>query len=168
MGETTDSRRWWALAALSTVLLVVGLDLTVLTVALPVIASDLAASTGELQWIDNAYTVVLAALLLPVGQLGDRFGRKRLLLIGLATFGAASLVCAFAPTAEVLVLGRAVLGVGAALLNTLGLAVLVTIFPPAEQPRAIAVQSLALSAGIPLGPIVGGLLIEASWWGRCS
>ncbi|OZM78955.1 MFS transporter [Pseudonocardia sp. MH-G8] len=158
-------RRWWALGVLSLVLLVVGLDLTVLNVAVPLVATDLDASTGELQWIVNAYTVVLATLLLPAGQLGDRFGRKKLLLGGLAFFGFASLVCASATSPELLIAGRALLGVGAAFLNTLGLAVLVAIFPPEERAKAIGIQSVAISAGIPLGPIVGGLLVEHFWWG---
>lgn len=157
--------RWWALGVLCLVLVVVGLDLTVLNVAVPLVATDLDASIGELQWIVNAYTVVLAALLLPAGQLGDRFGRKKLLLAALAFFGVASLICAFSTSAEMLIAGRALLGVGAAFLNTLGLAVLVTIFPPEERSKAIGIQSVAISAGIPLGPIVGGFLVEYFWWG---
>ncbi|GAB3535998.1 DHA2 family efflux MFS transporter permease subunit [Arthrobacter tecti] len=160
-----DPRRWWILAALCSVLLLVGLDLTILNVAVPVIGADLDASVGELQWIVNGYTVVLAALLLPVGQLGDRFGRKRLLLAGLVVFGIASLLCAFAPTPGFLILGRALLGLGAAFLNTLGLAVLVSVFPAEERPRAIGIQAAAVSAGMPLGPIVGGFLLENFWWG---
>lgn len=160
-----DPRRWWILAALCSVLLLVGLDLTILNVAIPVIGSDLGASVGELQWIANGYTVVLAALLLPAGQLGDRFGRKRLLLAGLVVFGVASLLCAFATTPDWLIVGRALLGMGAALLNTLGLTVLVTVFPPAERPKAIGIQAAAVSAGMPLGPIVGGFLLERFWWG---
>jgi EmrB/QacA subfamily drug resistance transporter len=147
------------------VLLLVGLDLTILNVAVPVIGSDLDASAGQLQWIINGYTVVLAALLLPVGQLGDRYGRKRLLLAGLVVFGIASLLCAFATTPAVLILGRALLGMGAAFLNTLGLAVLVTVFPAGERPRAIGIQAAAVSAGMPLGPIVGGFLLEHFRWG---
>ncbi len=158
-------RRWWILAALCSVLLLVGLDLTILTVAVPVIGSDLDASAGQLQWIINGYTVVLAALLLPVGQLGDRFGRKRLLLAGLVVFGLASLLCAFAPTPGWLIAGRALLGLGAALLNTLGLAVLVVAFPPDERPRAIGIQAAAVSAGMPIGPILGGFLLQNFWWG---
>ena len=160
-----DPRRWWILAALCSVLLLVGLDLTILNVAVPVIGSDLDASAGQLQWIINGYTVVLAALLLPVGQLGDRYGRKRLLLAGLVVFGIASLLCAFATTPGVLILGRGLLGMGAAFLNTLGLAVLVAVFPPEERPRAIGIQAAAVSAGMPLGPIVGGFLLEHFRWG---
>lgn len=162
---SVDPRRWWILAALCSVLLLVGLDLTILNVAVPVIGSDLDASAGQLQWIINSYTVVLAALLLPVGQLGDRYGRKRLLLAGLVVFGIASLLCAFAATPAFLILGRALLGMGAAFLNTLGLAVLVTVFPAGERPRAIGIQAAAVSAGMPLGPIVGGFLLEHFRWG---
>ena len=163
--DVVDPRRWWILGALCSVLLLVGLDLTILNVAVPVIGADLDASAGQLQWIVNGYTVVLAALLLPVGQLGDRFGRKRLLLLGLVVFGIASLLCAFAPTPGWLIAGRALLGVGAAFLNTLGLAVLVTVFPVKERPKAIGIQAAAVSAGMPLGPIVGGFLLEHFAWG---
>ena len=161
----SDPRRWWILAALCSVLLLVGLDLATLNVAIPVIGSDLDASAGELQWIVNGYTVVLAALLLPVGQPGDRFGRKRLLLAGAVAFGIASLLCAFAPTPESLIFGHALLGMGAAFLNTLGLAVLVAVFPPEERPRAIGIQAAAVSAGMPSGPIVGGFLLGNFWRG---
>src|SRR5919201_465799 len=97
--KVSAGRRWWALAALALSVLVVGLDLTVLNLALPTLATDLHASTAQLQWIVDAYSLVLAAMVLPAGLLGDRFGRKRLLLGALLLFGAASLACAYASSA---------------------------------------------------------------------
>jgi MFS family permease len=94
--RVSEQRKWWALGALALSVLVVGLDLTVLNLALPTLATDLHASTSQLQWIVDAYSLVLAAMLLPAGLLGDRFGRKRLLLGALLVFGAASLACAYA------------------------------------------------------------------------
>ena len=99
----SETRKWWALGALALSVLVVGLDLTVLNLALPTLATDLHASTAQLQWIVDAYSLVLAAMLLPAGLLGDRLGRKRLLLGALLVFGAASLACAYAPSAGVLI-----------------------------------------------------------------
>src|SRR3954453_5513260 len=100
-------RKWWALGALALSLLVVGLDLTILNVALPTLATDLDASTGQLQWFADSYNLVLAAALLPAGMLGDRFGRKRMLLIALALFGIASLGCALSDTPGQLIVARA-------------------------------------------------------------
>src|SRR2546430_3744805 len=97
------TRRWWAVGALALALLAVGLDLTVLNLALPTLATDLHASTSELQWFVAAYTLVMAATMLPGGLLGDRFGRKRVLLIALAVFGVASAACAYAPSAGALI-----------------------------------------------------------------
>src|SRR5580692_5944069 len=109
-----SARRWWALLAIAASVLVVGLDLTVLNLALPNIAVSLHASTGDLQWIVDAYSLVLAALILPAGLLGDRYGRKRMLLVALVLFGASSLACAYASSTGELIAARAVLGVGAA------------------------------------------------------
>jgi MFS family permease len=95
-----SNRRWWALGALALCLLVVGLDATVVNIALPTLARELHASSGQLQWFADAYNLVFAAALLPAGLLGDRFGRKRVLLVALALFGAASVACAFAPSAS--------------------------------------------------------------------
>ncbi|HVQ94319.1 MAG TPA: MFS transporter [Mycobacteriales bacterium] len=159
------ARRWWALAALAATMLVVGLDLTVLTVALPTLATDLHASTGQLQWFADSYNLVLAAALLPAGVLGDRYGRRKLLLAALVLFGAASLACAYAPSAGALIAGRAALGLGAAFLMPLSMAVLPVLFTPAERPRAIAIWVTATALGIPLGPVVGGWLLDNYWWG---
>lgn len=160
-----DPRRWWALAALALSVLVVGLDSTILSVALPTLATELDASTGELQWIANAYTLVMAAALVPAGLLGDRFGRKRLLLVALALFGVASGLCAVAPSAGALIAARALLGLGAAFLMPLSMSVLTVIFSPEERPRALGIWVMATAISLPIGPIAGGLLLDHLWWG---
>ncbi|MEV0287747.1 DHA2 family efflux MFS transporter permease subunit [Kribbella sp. NPDC050820] len=161
----TDPRRWWALGAMSVSLLVVGLDLTVLNVALPTLATELGASTSQLQWFANAYTLVLAALLLPAGLLGDRFGQKRLLIFALVMFGAASAACAFSSSPEQLIAARAALGVGAAFLIPLSMSLLNVLFAPEERARAMTIWVMANSLGIPLGPVLGGWLLDNYRWG---
>jgi len=162
---TTDPRRWWALAALGLSVLVVALDLFVLTLALPTVSADLHASSGDLQWFVDGYSLVLAAALLPAGLLGDRIGRKRLLAAALALFGLASLACAYATSAGELIAARAVLGLAAAVILPLSLAVLPVLFTPAERPRAIAAVGGATFLGYPIGPILGGWLLDHFWWG---
>ena len=161
----TDSRRWWALGALALSVLVVALDLFVLTLALPTVSADLHASSGDLQWFVDAYSLVLAAALLPAGLLGDRVGRKRLLVGALALFGLASLACAYSTSAAELVAARAVLGLAAAVILPMSLAVLPVLFTAAERPRAIAAVGGATFLGYPVGPILGGWLLDHFWWG---
>jgi MFS transporter, DHA2 family, multidrug resistance protein len=158
-------RRWWALGALALSVLVVGLDLFVLTLALPTLSVDLHASTGDLQWFVDAYSLVLAAALLPAGLLGDKIGRKRLLTVALTLFGFASLACAYSTTTSELIAARAVLGLAAAVILPLSLAVLPVMFTPQERPRAIALVGGATFIGYPLGPILGGWLLDKFWWG---
>jgi EmrB/QacA subfamily drug resistance transporter len=147
-------------------MLTIGLDTTVLNVAIPTLANDLHASTGQLQWFSTAYTLVLAAALLPAGMLGDRFGRKRLLVGALLLFGAASAACAYATSAGQLITARALLGLGAALMMPLSMAVLPVLFPDrGERARAITIWVTATAIGLPLGPIVGGWLLDTFWWG---
>src|SRR5262245_63136798 len=110
MGENAGNRRWWAAAALALSGVVIGVDATVLTLALPTLATDLHASTAQLQWFVDSYLLVLGAMMLPAGLLGDRFGRKRLLLAALALFGLGSLACAYSTTATELIAARALLG----------------------------------------------------------
>src|SRR5271168_4565630 len=105
----SSARRWWALIAIAASVLVVGLDLTVLNLALPTIANDLHASTSDLQWFSDAYSLVLAAAMLPAGLLGDRFGRKKVLLVALVLFGVSSAACAYASSVGELIAARAVL-----------------------------------------------------------
>lgn len=161
----SDSRRWWVLAALVLSAIVVGVDVNVLSVALPTLATDLGASTAQLQWIVNSYTLVGAALLLPAGMLGDRYGRKRLLLGALIVFGVASAASTFAPTANALIVGRAVLGAAAAFIIPLTIAVLPVLFQGEERSRAVAIATAANIAALPIGPIVGGVILSNFWWG---
>jgi MFS transporter, DHA2 family, multidrug resistance protein len=163
---TGPSARWWALAAIGLAMLAVGLDVTVLNVALPTVSTSLHASTSQLQWFADGYTLVMAAMLLPAGMLGDRVGRKRLLLAALVLFGAASLWCAFAGSPGMLIAARVCLGLAAAVLTPLGSAVFLVLFPnPAERTKAMSVLSSAMMLGLPLGPVVGGALLEHFWWG---
>jgi MFS transporter, DHA2 family, multidrug resistance protein len=157
--------RWWAMGATATTMLVVGLDMTVLNVALPTIAVDLHASSAQLQWFVDAYTLVMSAMLLPAGMLGDRFGRKRLTLASLVVFGAGSLWCAYAGSPATLIAARAVLGLGSAVLIPLAMSAAVVLFEPDERPRAVMILGMSTMVGLPLGPILAGVLLEHSWWG---
>ncbi|MGW4736800.1 MFS transporter [Nocardia xishanensis] len=162
----SDSRRWLALGALALAMLTIGLDVTVLTVALPTLAIDLNANTGALQWFSSAYTLALAAFMLPAGALGDRYGRKRILLAALVLFGSASLACAFAGTSGQLIAARVVLGIAAAAMIPLSMAVLPVLFPEQrERARAMSIWVTATSLGLPLGPVLGGWLVDNFWWG---
>ncbi len=160
-----SARKWWALVAIAASVLVVGLDLTVLNLALPTISGDLHASTGDLQWISDAYSLVLAAVMLPAGLLGDRLGRKRVLLVALVLFGASSAACAYAASTGELIAARAVLGVGAAAIFPLSLSVIPVLFAPEERQKAIALMASATFISFPVGPIVGGYLLDHFWWG---
>jgi MFS transporter, DHA2 family, multidrug resistance protein len=159
------NRRWWALLAMAASVLVVGLDLTVLNLALPTIATQLHASTGDLQWFNDAYSLVLAAAILPAGTLGDRYGRKRILLISLVVFGASSALCSFATSTGGLIAARAVLGIGAAAIFPMSLAVIPVLFKPEERQKAIALMASATFLSFPIGPLVGGYLLDHFWWG---
>jgi MFS transporter, DHA2 family, multidrug resistance protein len=160
-----SSRKWWALVAIAASVLVVGLDLTVLNLALPTIASSEHASATDLQWISDAYSLVLAAVMLPAGLLGDRLGRKRVLLVALVLFGASSAACAYAGGVGELIAARAVLGIGAAAIFPLSLSVIPVLFAPEERQKAIALMASATFISFPIGPIVGGYLLDHFWWG---
>lgn len=164
--KAADSRRWLALGALALAMLTIGLDVTVLTVALPTLAVDLHADTSALQWFSSAYTLALAAVMLPAGALGDRYGRKKFLLGALLVFGAASLACAFAADSGQLIAARVVLGVAAAAMMPLSMSVLPGLFPdPEERQRALTIWVTSTAIGLPLGPILGGWLLQHFWWG---
>ena len=141
------SGRWYALAALALSTLAVGLDTTVLSVALPTLSRDLHASTGDLQWFTTSYLLVLAAALLPAGLLGDRLGRKKILLAALALFGLSSAACAYAGSAGALIAARALLGLGAAAILPLSLSILPVFFSEDERPKAIALIMAATFVG---------------------
>ena len=159
-------KRWWALVALSIAVLVVGVDLTVLNVALPTLAASLHASTSQLQWFVDSYSLVLAGLLLPAGLLADRYGRKRLLLVALTVFGASSAGCAYAGSPVALIAIRAALGGGAAVIVTVSLSILAVLFPTDEErQKATAVIMGCTMLGYPLGPLLGGWLLNHFWWG---
>lgn len=160
------TRPWWALTALAVAMLAVGLDTTVLIVALPTLAVDLQAATEQLQWFASAYTLVMAAVMLPAGAIGDRIGRKRLLVAALAGFGLASVACAYATTSGQLVAARATLGFAAAVMLPMSLSALPVLFPDKrDQARALSVWVTAMAVGLPLGPLVGGWLLQSYWWG---
>ncbi len=165
MDVKRSTRRWWALVAIAASVLVVGLDLTVLNLALPTMAVSLHASTGDLQWIVDSYSLVLAALILPAGLLGDRYGRKKMLVVALVIFGLASLACAYASSVGELIAARAVLGIGAAAIFPLALSVLPVLFDGADRQRAVAAIGGATMLSFPIGPIVGGYLLDHFWWG---
>lgn len=163
---TPHPRRWWTLAVLCTSLVLITVDTTILNVALPTLGRTVADSTGELQWIVDGYTVVFAGLLLTCGSLGDRFGRRRALGLGLAVFGAGCLASALVTTAGWLIVMRGVTGVGAALIFPATLSIITNAFTdPVERQRAIAVWAGTAGIGIALGPLAGGVLLEHFYWG---
>ncbi len=159
------TRRWWVLGALVVILLAVSLDLTALNVALPTLSAELHASTGALQWIVASYTLVSATLLIPAGLLGDRYGRKKMLLGGLTVFLVASVLATYVSSASGLILARTLMGIGSAVITPLALSVLLVVFPEDERPRAMAAWAGASMLGLPLGPIIGGYLLDHFWWG---
>ncbi|MFA7265553.1 MAG: MFS transporter [Candidatus Nanopelagicales bacterium] len=161
-----DPRRWWALAALSLAVLLVSVDNTILALAIPSLAESLKPSPTELLWIGDIYSFVLAGLLITMGNVGDRIGRKKLLMIGLVGFAAVSVLAAFAPSPEALIASRALLGVAGATLmpSTLSL-IRNTFLDTRERTVAISVWSAVAAAGGGLGPLIGGFLLEHFWWG---
>jgi len=156
--------RWWMLGVTCLSVVVVGLDLTVLNIALPEISAALHASTGDLQWIVDAYSLTFAGVMLSAGVIGDRVGRRPLLLAGLAVFLAASVWCALSASAGELIAARAVMGLGAGIVFPLALAVVAAAFGDAERPKAIGILTAAIAASLPLGPVLGGLLLQHFSW----
>jgi len=158
-------RRRQILLVLCLSLLVVVIDNTILNTALPTLARTLHAGTSGLQWIADAYTLCFAALLIPAGALGDRYGRKLSLLGGLAVFALGSTLAAFAGGTGTLITARVVMGLGAAFVMPATLSILNSVFPPRERPQAIAAWSAVAGVGIVIGPTLGGLLLSHFWWG---
>ncbi|MDW4905786.1 DHA2 family efflux MFS transporter permease subunit [Streptomyces sp. ADMS] len=160
-----NPKRWWALGVLVVCVLVNGLDATILYVAMPELVDALGASNSELQWFHNAYLLVFASLMLPFGVLADRIGLKRLLLGGLGVFGLASAYAMAVDSSGELIVGRAVMGLGAAVITPVSLAMLPVLFAPQERARALAIWSAGVALGLPIGPLAGGWLLEHFWWG---
>jgi EmrB/QacA subfamily drug resistance transporter len=166
--NTGHPRRWTILAVLVLSLLVVVLDNTVLNVALRTIADPvrgLGATQAELEWAINSYTLVFAGLLFTAGVIGDRIGRRRMLLIGLVMFGLASLASAYAQTPTELIWARALMGLGGAAVMPSTLSIISNVFDPRERGKAIGVWAGAVGLGVAIGPVVGGALLEKFWWG---
>ncbi|MEV8018644.1 MFS transporter [Streptomyces sp. NPDC086554] len=158
--------RWLALAVLVLAVLLVAVDATVLGLATPYISEDLKPSGTQLLWIGDIYSFVIAGLLVSMGSLGDRIGRKKLLLTGAVAFGAVSVLNAYATTPELLMLARALLGVAGATLMPSTLALIRNIFhDPRERSLAVGIWGAMASAGAAVGPVVGGFLLEHFWWG---
>ncbi len=164
-GARAGRRRWWALGGISLALLAVGLDATVLSLALPTLAGALKASESDLQWFVTAYTLALTAAMLPAGLVGDRFGRRAVMLGALIVFGAASLACAWAPSPVAFIVARAVLGLAGAAMIVMALSVITVLFDEAERPRAIGIWGAANFLAMPIGPILGGWMLANVWWG---
>lgn len=158
--------RWWSLAALTLPVLIISMDATILGFAVPELSTSLAPTSSQLLWIIDVYSFVLAGLLVTMGVVGDRIGRRRLLLVGAAAFSIASVLAAFAPSAEALIAARALLGVAGATLMPSTLALIRNVFvDERERQMAIAIWAVAFSVGAAIGPIVGGFLLDHFWWG---
>ncbi|GHF81534.1 MFS transporter [Streptomyces griseosporeus] len=160
------ANRWVVLVVLCVSLLLVAVDATVLHVAVPAVTEDLKPGAIELLWIVDTYPLVCAALLILFGTLGDKVGRRRILLLGYGLFGVASALAAFAPNAQVLITARALLGVGGAMIMPATLSILRQVFPDRrERALAIGVWSAVAAVGAAVGPLLGGFLLEHFWWG---
>ncbi|MEU2064381.1 MFS transporter [Streptomyces sp. NPDC013455] len=158
-------QRWLILGVICLAQLTVLLDNTVLNVAIPSLTRELHAATSDIQWMINAYSLVQSGLLLTAGSAADRYGRKKMLVTGLALFGVGSLTAGLAGTTGQLIAARAGMGVGGALLLTTTLAVAMQIFAPEEQPRAIGIWSAVNALGFAGGPLIGGFVLDHFWWG---
>lgn len=164
--EATHARRWGILAILCLSVFVVIMDGTIVNIALPTLVVDLDASTTELQWIVEAYLLVFTGLLLAAGTIGDRYGRRRALTIGLVAFAATSVVAGTVDSAGALIGARALMGIGAALIFPATLAILTNVFvDPRERAAAIGAWSGVAGLSVAAGPILGGWLLEHFWWG---
>lgn len=165
IGGLSRNRRLGILSICCLSLLIVGLDITALNVALPVIGNQLDAGISGLQWTVDAYMVVMASLLMFAGSMGDRLGRRRVFVTGLVLFSAASVLCAVAPTVELLVAARALQGVGASMLNPVAMSIIANTFTdPRERAQAVGVWGAVFGISMALGPIVGGALVSAAGW----
>ena len=161
-----DPRRWVVLGVMCLSLLLIVLDNTIVNVALPTIQRDLGASTSQLQWVVDAYILVFAGLLLTMGSLGDRFGRRGALAIGLAIMGLASILSSLATSADYLIATRSIMGVGGALVMPATLSIITNVFTDRkERAQAIAIWSAMAGVAVAVGPVTGGWLLAHFWWG---
>jgi EmrB/QacA subfamily drug resistance transporter len=158
-------QRWLILGVICLAQLTVLLDNTVLNVAIPSLTRELHAETADIQWMINAYSLVQSGLLLTAGSAADRYGRKKLLVVGLALFGVGSLVAGLSGSTGQLIAARAGMGVGGALLLTTTLAVVMQIFTAEDQPRAIGIWAAVNALGFAAGPLIGGFMLNHFWWG---
>jgi EmrB/QacA subfamily drug resistance transporter len=166
--ETIQRRRWIILTVLIVGLLAIVIDNTVLNVALKTIAEPrggLGASQSQLEWAINSYTLVFAGLLFTFGVIGDKIGRKRMLMIGMVMFGIASLLSAYSRNPDQLIFARAAMGLGGAAVMPQTLSIISHVFEPHERPKAIGLWAMAVGIGVALGPVLGGLLLAHFWWG---
>lgn len=162
--ETRDPRRWWILIVLCLSSLVLVVDSMALTVAVPRMTADLHASAQDTQWILDSYILVFAGLLLTSGGLGDRFGRRKVMLIGLVLFGVASLAAVFAVNPGQVIAARVAMGLGGALIMPSTLSILITVFDAAERPKAMAAWTSVAMVGLVGSPVLGGVLIDHFSW----
>jgi MFS family permease len=153
------------LGAVNLSVLAVGLDGTVLSVAQPTLATALDASQSDLVWFSSGYLLVLAAAVLPVGLVGDRFGRLAVLLASLALFGLGSVLCAYAESIGIFLAGRLLQGLAGAGITVMALSALVVLFDERERPKAVGIYQAANFVALPLGPILGGWMLSRFWWG---
>jgi EmrB/QacA subfamily drug resistance transporter len=163
--EVTGNRRWWALGALALAVVAVGVDGTVLSVALPTLSKVLHASESDLQWFSSGYFLVLAAAMLPAGLLGDRYGRRKVLLGSLVLFGLGSAGCAYSTSVGEFMVARVLIGLAGAGLIVMAFSVLTVLFTKEERPKAVGVMAGATFVAFPIGPILGGWLLSNFWWG---
>ncbi len=163
---TVQRRRWWILTILSFSVFMVVVDNLIINVAIPTLARELQATTSGLQWIVDSYALVFAGLLLACGGLGDRFGRKLVMQIGMFLFGVFSAWAAFTDSTGELITARGLMGIGAALVFPGTLAILIDVFrDPIERAKSIGVWSAVSGAAVAFGPVTGGFLLEHFWWG---